>query len=140
MIYLALRHTSPAGFFKGLFASLTKARLITRYPHSGIVINEMLYEATFKNGVHCTPFNPVGWDLYEYNISDKIAISRFESVKDSKYDWFSLLAFVLPFKFSVVQWFYCYELCFFMATGEKPTQRITPEDLLRISHAAIESA
>lgn len=139
MIYLALRHTSPAGFFKGLFASLTKARLVTRYPHSGIVVNEMLYEATFKNGVHSTPFNPVGWDLYEYNISDKIAINRFESVKDSKYDWFSLFAFVLPFKFSVVQWFYCYELCFFMATGEKPTQRITPEDLLRISHAAIES-
>jgi hypothetical protein len=139
MIYLALRHTSPKNFFAGLFASFTKARLVTRYPHSGIVINGMLYEATFKNGVHSTPFNPVGWDLYEYNISDKIAISRFESVKDSKYDWFSLLAFVLPFKFSVVQWFYCYELCFFMATGEKPTQRITPEDLLRISHAAIES-
>jgi hypothetical protein len=139
IVYLALRHTSPSGFFKRAFASFTKARLVTRYPHSGIVINGMLYEATFKNGVHCAPFDPKGWDLYKYNITDKIAINRFESVKGSRYDWFSLLAFVLPFKFSVVQWLYCYELCFYMATGEKPTQRITPEDLLRISNASFES-
>jgi hypothetical protein len=37
--YLTLRHTSPPGLFPLLFALLTKWRLVTRYPHAGVVID-----------------------------------------------------------------------------------------------------
>jgi hypothetical protein len=139
MIYLALRHTSPPGLFKGLFASLTKARLVTRYPHAGIVMGDTLYHATFADGVHCSLFDSFGWDIFKIDISQELVLKRFESVKNAKYDWFSLLAFVLPFKFSVGKWFYCYELAYLMMTGNIPIQRITPEDLLRIAYATHES-
>jgi len=140
MIYLALRHTSPPRFFKGLFASLTKARLVTRYPHAGIVMGGTLYHATLSNGVHSTPFENTGWDLFKIDISEELLLNRFKNVKSAKYDWFSLLAFVLPFRVSVGQWFYCYELVYLMMTGNIPIQRITPEDLLRIAYATHESA
>jgi len=140
MIYLALRHTSPPGFFKGLFASLTKARLVTRYPHAGIVMGDTLYHATFADGVHSSPFNSSGWDVFKIDISQELLLERFKSVKGAKYDWFSLLAFVLPFRVSMGKWFYCYELVYLMMTGNVAIQRITPEDLLRITYAANESA
>jgi len=129
--YLALRHTSPPGFFQGLFADLTKARLVTRYPHAGIVIDGVLYDATLKNGVKAQTFDSTGWDLFKIEKTDKeTMISRFKQVEGRPYDWFSLLAFVVPFRVSVAQWFYCYELCSFMLDGNNPVKRITPETLL----------
>ena len=130
--YLALRHTSPPGFFPGLFAQLTKTRLVTDYPHAGIVVDGVLYEATFKHGVRSIKFNPVGWDLFTINKINKIdLLTRFEQVEGRPYDWFSLLAFVVPFRASMAKWFYCYELCSFMLDGHNPSKRITPEILLR---------
>jgi hypothetical protein len=114
-------------------------RLVTRYPHSGIVVEDTLYHATFVDGVHSSPFNSNGWDVFKINISQELVLKRFEFVKGAKYDWFSLLAFVLPFRFSVGKWFYCYELAYLMMTGNIPIQRITPEDLLRIAYATHES-
>lgn len=128
--YLALRHTSPPGFFQGVFAALTKARLVTRYPHAGIVVDGQLYHATLKNGVHTMPFDPAGWDLFLVSVDPTLLVNRFTSVKDSQYDWFSLLAFVLPFRVSVARWFYCFELCEYMITGAVPIGRVTPETLL----------
>jgi hypothetical protein len=129
--YLALRHTSPPGFFQGLFASLTKARLVTRYPHAGIVIDGTLYEATLKHGVHSREFDATGWDLFtiDKSIKDDM-LARFAQVESRPYDWFSLLAFILPFRASVAKWFYCYELCSFMLDGHNPSGRVTPETLL----------
>lgn len=128
---LALRHTSPPGFFPGAFAQLTKARLVTRYPHSGIVIDGVLYESTFKYGVNSSKFNPIGWDLFTINKANKIdMLARFKQVEGRPYDWFSLLAFVLPFRARMAQWFYCYEFCSFMLDGINPSKRVTPEILL----------
>lgn len=133
--YLALRYTSPPGFFQGLFAKLTKARLVTRYPHAGIVIDGILYDATFKHGVSSSVFDPAGWDLFTISKIDKSdLIARFEQVKGLPYDWFSLLAFVVPFRVSMAQWFYCYELCSFMLDGNNPVKRVTPETLLTKIH------
>ena len=132
-VYLALRHTSPKGFFPRLFAQLTKTRLVTQYPHGGIVIDGILYEATFKHGVRSIEFNPTGWDLFKIDkVSKTDMLARFAQVKGRPYDWFSLLAFVVPFRASVAKWFYCYELAYFMMTGTIAIKRITPEDLLRI--------
>ena len=129
--FLALRHTSPPGFFPGVFAALTRCRLVTRYPHSGIVIDGVLYEATFKHGVRATVFDSSGWDLFIIAKTDKFSlINRFKQVEGRPYDWFSLLAFVLPFRARMAKWFYCYELCSFMLDGLNPTKRVTPEILL----------
>jgi hypothetical protein len=129
--YLALRHTSPPGILQTLFANATKARLVTQYPHGGIVIDGVLYEATFKYGVRSTKFDPIGWDLFTINKVNKTdLLTRFKQVEGRPYDWFSLLAFVVPFRVTVAQWFYCYELCSFMLDGNIPARRVTPEILL----------
>lgn len=129
--YLALRQTSPPGFFPGVFAAITKCRLVTQYPHAGIVIDGVLYEATFKYGVRSSKFDQNGWDLFTINKSDNInMLARFKQVEGRPYDWFSLLAFVLPFRASMAQWLYCYELCSFMLDGINPSKRVTPEILL----------
>lgn len=134
--YLALRHTSPQGLLQGWFAQLTKTRLVTKYPHSGIVIDGLLYQATLKNGVHSTKFDPAGWDLFKLDEAAKAEmLTRFTQVEGSRYDWFSLLAFVVPFRVAVAKWFYCYELCSFMLDGNTPNQRVTPEILLtKVKH------
>ena len=139
MIYLALRKTPPSGLLQVLFARLTMARLVTRYPHAGIVMGGTLYHATLSNGVHSMPFENAGWDLFKIDISQELLLNRFKTVKGASYDWFSLLAFVLPFRVSMGKWFYCYELAYLMMTGNIPIQRITPEDLLRIAYATNES-
>lgn len=131
--FLALRHTSPPGLFPGAFAAFTKFRLVTRYPHSGIVIDGVLYEATFKNNVSKVVFNPAGWELFEItNVDKNEMVERFNQVEGARYDWFSLLAFVLPFRVTVARWLYCYELAWFMIDGSIPTKRITPETLLTL--------
>jgi len=130
MAYLALRHTAPSGFLQGIFSKLTCARLVTKYPHSGIVIDGILYHSTLSRGVHAIKFDPEGWDIFTIPAGHNTLQCRFANVKGSKYDWFSLLAFVLPFRMRVSNWFYCYEFCDYMMTGESPTKRITPERLL----------
>jgi hypothetical protein len=88
-------------------------------------------------------WSPDKWDLIDYGGDDAQAIVEFEAActppegwwrkfwwKITKgYDVFSLLAFVGP---SVqVSWMhYCFELCYRMMTGRKPTSRITAEILL----------
>jgi hypothetical protein len=139
MTYLALRKTPPSGLLQVLFAKLTMARLVTRYPHAGIVMGGTLYHATFAHGVHSIPFDSAGWDLFKIDIPQELLLNRFKSVKGARYDWFSLLAFVLPFRVSMGKWLYCYELAYLMMTGDIPIQRITPEDLLRIAYATHES-
>lgn len=140
MVYLALRKTNPPGVGPLLFAKMTTYRLVTRYPHAGIVVDGTLYQATLKDGVHSTPFDPLGWDLFSVDLAPALALDRFTSVKGARYDWFSLLGFILPFRVSKGSWFYCYELAYFIITGIIPTGRITPEDLLRIAHATSKTA
>jgi hypothetical protein len=129
-VYLALRKTPPSGVFPKLFFNLTRARLLTKYPHAGVVMGDTLYQATARNGVHSVPFDPDGWHLFPTNVPHETIINRFNEVQGSRYDWFSLLAFVLPFRMTVGQWWYCYELAHYLLSGLKPTGRVTPEDLL----------
>jgi len=130
-VYLALKHKLPSEMSPRFFAKVIRARLVSTYYHGGIVIDDMLYESTFKKGVSSRPFVPEGWDLYQLtNLNPEDVLQRFTSVLHRPYDWFSLLAFVLPWRASVSRWFYCFELCWFLIYNTSPNHRVTPENLL----------
>lgn len=136
--FLALKYAKPEGFAKGLFHNITKARLVTRYPHSGIVKDGVLMHSNFARGLHKEPFIPGGWLLIPIHPAiDPVA--AFELMEGTQYDWFSLLAFVLPWRVRDRQRLYCYEWCWYVMTGQMPIERVTPEDLaieaLKQSHA-----
>ena len=128
-MYLALKHAPPRGFFKRAFHGLTAARLLTRYPHAGIVIADQLLHSNLSRGLHIETFEPTGWDLFEVPNPGNVA-KLFAQYEGTKYDWFSLLAFVLPWNVRDGARLYCYEWCWLAMTGENPARRITPEDLL----------
>jgi hypothetical protein len=136
--YLAFKYAAPGGFAKRLFHNLTRARLLTRYPHSGIVKNGMLMHSNLANGLHKEPFDPAGWLLIPITpaVDPDAAL---DLLAGTRYDWFSLLAFVLPWRVRDSERLYCYEWCYYVQTGQMPVERVTPEDLaieaLKQNHA-----
>ena len=129
---LALKHAPPRGLFKRLFHWLTAARLLTNYPHAGIVIGGVLMHSNLARGLHSEPFDPTGWHVFEVADADFLAMMRFEDLEGAPYDWFSLLGFVLPWNVSDSSRMYCYEWCWLAITGTQPRRRVTPEDLLAL--------
>ena len=115
-------------------AAIIRTRLVTRYPHAGIVIGSTLYHATASNGVHAEPF-PGGdnWKLLPYGDNDAEALERFNTRKGRKYDWASLLTFAGP-KVTDSERDYCYELAYFMKTGKIAKDRVTVEDLVILGY------
>ena len=116
MVYLALRKVAPKGFFQKIFWWVTKWRLLTQFPHAGVVIkndfygNELLHTTVFR-GVHSLSKNEYcndDWVFFHVDISDSLVKDRYFSVIGAGYDWFSLLAFVITFRFTKASWFYCY--------------------------------
>ena len=126
--FLALKYAAPEGFFKRLFHRLTAARLLTRYPHSGIVQDGVLMHSNLARGLHIEPFKPAGWLLIpiEPALDPVAAVQRLDGMP---YDWFSLLAFVLPWRVRDRSRMYCYEWCWYIQTGRISVERVTPEDL-----------
>jgi hypothetical protein len=131
-VKLALKHAPPTGFWKRAFHAITAARLVTRYPHAGIVIDGDLMHSNLASGLHIEPFRPEGWDLFDLGDADELAQARFLDFEGTPYDWFSLLAFVLPWNVSDSSRMYCYEWCWLAITGVNPRRRVTPEDLLAL--------
>jgi hypothetical protein len=131
---LALKKAAPKELLPKLFYFITKYRLVTKYPHAGIVVDGKLYHANLSNGLHEQYFshNLEEWDLLDIpNAETKaLIIHRFYQNRGAKYDWFSLLAFVLPWNIRDSSRFYCYEWCWYAITGINPIGRVTPEDLL----------
>jgi hypothetical protein len=130
---LTLKHAPPKGFAKRAFHELTAYRLVTHYPHSGIVIGDQLLHTNLSAGVHNETFIPQGWDLFDVpGGDDELAWDRFRFAFGMPYDIFSQFAFVIPNSARDSKRLYCYELTWFLLTGEMPKQRITPEDLLAL--------
>jgi hypothetical protein len=128
---LALKHAPPKCFLKRAFHELTAYRLVTHYPHSGIVIGDQLQHTNLSRGVHAETFIPVGWDLFDVpGGDDELTWDRFQSVIGLPYDVFSQLAFIIPNSASDSSRLYCFELTWFLLTGQMPRRRVTPEDLL----------
>ena len=127
---VGLKTTNSRGI-KALFSMLTRWRLHTKFPHAGIVIGDTLTHATLQGGVRDVPFNPEGWVLYDYPaVSDELARERLARFSGAKYDWFALLAFVFPWRISDSRRVYCFELVWFVMTGENPSFKVTPEMIL----------
>ena len=127
--YLALKHAAPSGLLPKLFHHLTRARLLTAYPHAGIVRGGMLMHSNLANGLHMEMFDARGWELFP--LPDHTAVeARFDAHAGTRYDWFSLLAFVLPWRVRDRRRMYCYEWCWLAMTGLQPSGRVTPEMLL----------
>jgi hypothetical protein len=130
---LALRKGAAVGgdWIEKAAAWIIKARLVTDYPHSGIVIGDTLYHATARHGLISEPFVQENWELFDAGGDDAAALALFDENKGAKYDWFSLLAFVL-IPSSDSERFYCYEWSYMAMTGKNPNNKVIPEGLLEI--------
>lgn len=128
---LALRTgAAPDANSLGRFsAKAIKLRLVTNYPHSGIVIGNMLYHATAQHGVISEKFDPAGWVVFDVGGDDYRATALFGEQIGKGYDWVSLFAYVMVNASDSQRW-YCYELSHYMMTGKRPGDRVTPETLL----------
>ena len=128
---LALRKgPAPGANALGKFsAEAIKLRIVTNYPHSGIVIDGDLYHATAQHGVICEPFNPDGWEVFDIGGDDARALELFKEQNGKGYDWISLFAFIMVNASDSQRW-YCYELSHYLMTGKRPGDRVTPETLL----------
>ena len=131
---LALKRTpaSNATWMQRAFAALTRWRLVSQYSHGGVVVNGYLIHATAQHGLMIERFNPAraGWDLFELGTARDAEVERlFDTLGAVKYDWISLLAFVLPWRVSDHKRLYCFEWCA-LAMGLDVKGRITPELLL----------
>ena len=130
---LALRHTLPpsASTLHDVSAFVIETRLVSKFAHGGVVIGNTLYHSNASNGVHAEP----GADLSGFllidlgDAHDARALALFEAVKGSRYDFFSLVAFVFP-GFRDSRRYYCFELCYLLMTGRNPAERVTCETLI----------
>lgn len=133
-VYIALRKTDAPGLVPGLFSKLTRGRLITKYPHAGVIVDGSLLHITARDGMHATSdYRLADWDLFRVDVPASLVLKRFADCIGCRYDWLSLLGFVLPWRVSVRDWLYCYEWVFLAVSGELPGRRVTPEDLLTFS-------
>ena len=133
-MYLAFKTKPDAGLFQRLFYWLTKWRLLTEYPHAGIVVDGLLMHSNLANGLHAVELNNTdGWLLIE--VPDKHdAAMLFALNRGTPYDWFSLLGFVLPWQVRDGNRMYCYEWCWLSMTDGVHPGRVTPEMLLTLAH------
>jgi len=134
-VHLALRRTDPTGPPK-LFSVATRIRLMTQWPHAGILVGNELMHATLADGLHVEPFsNPAEWDVLPLPESlAGLVRERYLERQGAQYDAFSLLAFLLPWRISDSRRMYCYEWCWYAMTGANPNWRVTPEQLLWCAH------
>lgn len=128
---LALRRgpAEGASLVDSIASWIIKTRLVTRFPHAGVVIGENLYHSNGKKGLHVDKLDGADWLLIDIGGDDARALSLFKEFEGSKYDWLSLLAFV-GLKATDSRRFYCYEWCYLAMTGSQYRGRVTPELLL----------
>ena len=130
-VHLALRHQDPAGV-RGLLAKLIRLRLVTGYPHAGVSIGPDMYHSTLARGVHDDTVDTRGWLLVRTPVAYDVAMARIESRMGTRYDWISLLAFLLPFRITWSKADYCYEFVWYVLTGEVHKGPVTPESLFAL--------
>ena len=118
------------GFASRAFHTITRVRLLTEFPHAGIVVGDTLMHANRANGLHAVPFVDDGRWMCVTVPGDEQALALFEQHKGTPYDVFSLLAFIQPFSIRDGDRMYCYEWVWLVLTGEMPNFRVTPEMIL----------
>jgi hypothetical protein len=129
MMKLAFRKTNSPGVLPGLVNDYTRWRLMTDYPHGGVIIGDTLWHMTLK-GVIQEPFrNFSDWDVFKTPVSDEVALARIAKVRNMKYDRGSLLAFYFPWRITDSSRAYCYEFQWYLLTDENPNRPIVPGTL-----------
>jgi len=124
---------SDAGLLPKAFHQITRVRLLTDFPHVGIVVGGTLMHCNLKHGLHAIPFEDDGrwWSVEMPGHGwDERASEYFAQYGGTPYDLFSLLAFIQPFEVRDGDRMYCYEWVWLVLTGEMPNSRVTPEMLL----------
>ncbi|WP_018715583.1 hypothetical protein [Brachymonas chironomi] len=136
-MYLALKRTPArnANWLQRAFSALTRWRLCSQYSHGGIVHEGWLYHSSIEgNGLTREPFDMEkageGWDFFDLGTGrDDEVLVIYSALAGTPYDWWGLLAFVLPWQFGRESHLYCFEACAIFA-GHPITGRVTPEILM----------
>lgn len=132
-LYLALRREAATGaaWWQRALCAITHARLVSDYCHAGIVCDGTLHHVTVQDGLHATrEWTPSRWDLVRLPDGLRAALHRaLDAHAGARYDWFSLLAFVLPGRYSDNTRLYCMELPA-LVLDISTARRVTPERLL----------
>jgi hypothetical protein len=120
------------GLKKGstFYAWVIRQRLASRWSHSAVMIDGIVYQATAKYKVSTELQNPEEFDWYDIGGDDYVYLQRAKKRLGKHYDWFSLLAFIPFVKARNADSDYCFEFCYFVMTGNNPSDKITPEVLL----------
>ena len=131
---LALRRGAAEGAstLARLLSWVIKTRLVTRFPHAGIVIDGVLYHSTGRKGLHADRLDGADWVLVDIGGDDNRALGLFHEWRGAGYDWFSLLAFV-GLRVRDSRRLYCYEWAYLAMTGGVYKGRVTPESLLLLA-------
>lgn len=117
-----------------ILSQLIKWRLVSKYSHGGIVVGDKLLHCTSKGLIEVPwEYDDTVWDIVDLgNDKDEYVVHLFNQCKGTKYDWFSLLGFILPWRVTNRKAMYCFEWCV-LAMGKDIICRVTPEVLLRIA-------
>ena len=135
-LYLALRRdaASNATWWQRALCALVRWRLVSQWCHAGVICDGVLHHVTVTEGLTSTDdWTPGRWDLIELPGSARDVLqTALQAHAGAKYDWFSLLAFILPGRWSDSKRLYCFELPA-LVLGISTRQRVTPERLLLAS-------
>lgn len=135
-LYLALRRdaASNATWWQRALCALVRWRLVSQWCHAGVICDGVLHHVTVTDGLTSTDdWTPNRWDLIELPGSARDVLqTALQAHACAKYDWFSLLAFILPGSWSDGKRLYCFELPA-IVLGMDTRQRVTPERLLLAS-------
>ena len=134
-IYIAFRRTAPVGapWWQRALCALVRWRLVSQWCHAGIVCDGVLHHVTATDGLTSTDdWTPNRWELFALPDSSRDVLqSALQAHAGARYDWFSLIAFLLPGRWSDHRKLYCFELPALVLDIDT-RQRVTPE---RILHA-----
>lgn len=132
-IYIALRRTAAVGapWWQRALCALVRWRLVSQWCHAGIVCDGVLHHVTVTDGLTSTDdWTPSRWELFALPDSARDVLqTALQAHAGAEYDWFSLLAFLLPGRWSDRRRLYCFELPA-LVLGISTRQRVTPEKIL----------
>ena len=132
-IYVAFRRTAPAGatWWQRALCALVRWRLVSQWCHAGIVCDGVLHHVTVTDGLTSTDdWTPSRWDLIPLpDVCRPALLDALRKHAGARYDWFSLIAFLLPGRWSDGKRLYCFELPA-LVLGISTRQRVTPEKIL----------
>lgn len=143
-VYFAFKRdaASDATLFQRLANLAIKFRLVSQWGHGGVVINGNLLHSTTSKGLHKLKqgeWSPDKWEIFETDLDASDVIRCFQTREGTAYDWFSLLAFVIPTTVKDSARLYCFEWMWLAATGLNPNFKVAPEALLALIARRVQS-